>query len=183
MLNLRRHLSLRDRPFLILAVLLALSQGWAGCSRIPRQRTLPPSIRSITVPMFVNRTPEPQIEAEATRLTQEEFLADGRLNLVGLREADAVVRVTLSEYGTEATAFDEDDFPRASLLRVRASVDIVRNTPDQVSIGGERKVEAVAYTNVDPRRANYEPEPVGRERVLRELGRQIVREVMTGELP
>ena len=68
-------------PRLLITLLAILLLGCSACMRIPRQRTLPPSIRSLSIPVFINRTAEPQLEDDATVFAQEEFLADGRLDM------------------------------------------------------------------------------------------------------
>lgn len=170
------------RSLLILGVLLATtSAAITGCTRIPRQRTLPPSVRAITVPMFVNRSAEPQIEEDATVYTQEEFLADGRLNLVRREKADAIVEVTITEFVEDNPFLDSDDLPRTTRYTMQASIVIKRNVPGLPTVGGPRTVIATSLHNSDKRQINFEPEPVGKERALREFARQIVREVITGE--
>jgi len=169
-------------PLLALCAGLLVA-GLSGCQTISAQRTLPPSIRTVAVPVFVNRSAEPGIEETATVFTQEEFLADGRLNLVRPDDADAIVNVVINDYRLRGINFDTDDFARDQAIEVRATVTINRNAPGRPEIGGPRIVTASAYYRSDKRRIGFEPEPVGRERALRDLARSIVREVITGETP
>ncbi|MCB2153584.1 hypothetical protein KQI84_01755 [bacterium] len=170
------------RTLLTMAILTVLAAAMmTGCTRIPRQRTLPPSIRSVSVPMFINRSAEPQIEEDATVYTQEEFLADGRLDLVRPEKADAIIDVTIDDFVEESPYLDSDDLPESTQYTITATVEVKRNVPGMPVIGGARQVIAYGGFNSDKRRVSYEPEPVGKERVLRDFARLIVREVITGE--
>ena len=80
---------MRDRilkacaPALILATgVLVLTQP-CGCVGLGYRlgSSLPPDIRSVYVPVFVNRTGEPRVETEATRAAKQEFQRDGTLHL------------------------------------------------------------------------------------------------------
>ncbi len=152
----------------------------SGCARVSRERTLPPSIHSVSVPMFVNRSAEPAIEEDATVYTQEEFLADGRLDLVAARDADAWIEVKITDFTNEGVSFDGDNFPRRVRFTTTARVEIVQNIPGKPLIGGPRTVTASHSFNNDKRSLTYVPEPEGKELVLRELARKIVEEVVTG---
>lgn len=164
----------------VLALLLVVTL-LSGCARVSRQRTLPPSIRLIDVPMFVNRSAEPGLEETATRLTQKEFLADGRLGLArATREADAIIEVVIRDFEETSASLDSDDFPRMVTLNITADVRIVQNIPGRPTFGGVRKVVARSTYNNDKRRIGYIPEPEGKELVLQRLAQLIVREVLTG---
>jgi len=168
------------RPFRLLCAFAAIVLAAASCTRVSRERTLPPSIRSIDVPMFVNRTAEPAIEEDATIYTQEEFLADGRLDLVREGEADAIVAVELVDFTEQATSFDSDDFPRRTRYTVAADVRIYQNIPGRPQYGPKRTVSASRTFINDPRRLTFEAKGDGQELVLRDLSRRIVRDVLTG---
>jgi len=81
------HALPNSRP-LALAAALAMSLLMlltAGCERIAPIRTLPSWVRGVYIPVFKNKTYEPQIEEDATRYTQETFLRDGRVDIVRRR--------------------------------------------------------------------------------------------------
>lgn len=170
------------RPIRLFCVFAALAVAMvaSSCTRVSRERTLPPSIRTVDVPMFVNRTAEPAIEEDATIFTQEEFLADGRLDLVREGEADAIVSVELTDFQELATSFDSDDFPRRTRYSVTADVRIYQNIPGRPQYGPRRTVTASRSFINDPRRLTYDTKGDGQELVLRDLSRRIVRDVLTG---
>lgn len=161
------------------AVLLGLFA--AGCTPISRDRTLPPSIRAVHVPMIVNRTAEPGLEERLTVAVQQELLADGRLRLVSEKESDAIVRVTLTDFSTVTTSLDPDDFATGQLYELTANLIIVENIPGRPTIGGTRKVFVTHGLNNDPRSVSYDPEPRQMEVLARNFGRSVMLEVLTGE--
>jgi hypothetical protein len=164
-----------------LLVLATLVLGAAGCSPLARGRTLPPSIRSVYVPMIINRTAEPGIDEDLTVAIQEEFLADGRLDVVRERQADATVTVIVKEWGRTSRYFDDDDYPVGQSYDVEAEVEVIENIPGHPSIGGRRGVRTVVFYNADPRTTTFDPEPRRKESAYRTLARQIVNEVLTGD--
>ncbi|MDK2971863.1 MAG: hypothetical protein PWP23_1618 [Candidatus Sumerlaeota bacterium] len=165
-------------PFL---AALALIVVLGACTRVSRQRTLPPSIRTVHIPMIINRSAEPGLEEDATRLVQKEFLADGRLELArNPREADAILEITIKDFLDDPVSLDSDDFTRRLQLTIEADVRIVQNIPGKPVFGGSRKViSTTTYTN-DKRRINYTPEPEGKALALQRFAQLIVREVLTG---
>lgn len=163
------------------AAALAVVAALPGCSsHVHREVTLPKSIRTIYVPMFLNRSEEIGLEEQATILTQEQFLADGRLRAGSMKDADAIVQVTLKKFIVETRGTD-NDFADFNEYTLRAGIRIERNEPGRTLVGGERVVEAKSFGSVDKRSISFEPEPVWKERLLRELARVIVQETMTGE--
>lgn len=163
------------------AAALAVVATLPGCaSHVNRERTLPKSIRTIYVPMFLNRSEEIGLEEQATILTQEQFLADGRLEAKGPKDADAIVQVTLKKFIYDVKGTD-NDFAEFVEVTMRAGIRIERNEPGRPLIGGERTVEAKSFASVDKRSISFEPEPVWKERLLRELARVVVQETMTGD--
>lgn len=153
----------------------------AGCETIPRARTLPPSVRNVYVPIALNRSSHPAIEEDLTTYLQEEILADGRLNLVERRRADAFVEVTIDRFLSDTYATDSQDVGVDRSWEMRTTMKVVRNIPGRPSIGADRKVSVPYIYNADTRSIGYEPEPVIRERALRDLARALNRELMTGE--
>lgn len=163
------------------AAALAIVATLPGCaSHVTRERTLPKSIRTIHVPMILNRSEEIGLEEQATQFLQEQFLADGRLEAKGSKDADAIVQVTLKKFIFDVKGSD-NDFAEFVEVTMRAGIRIERNEPGRPLVGGERQVEAKSFANVDERSISFEPEPVWKERMLRELARATVQEVMSGE--
>src|SRR5215210_1056530 len=100
MLNCR---SMKRVPFLSLIVLSACGYGLVG-----RSSFLDPSIRTIEVPAFVNRTTRVELEQRVTQAVAEEFVSRGRLQLVtNDKEANAVLRGSIDSFNIFPIAFDQ----------------------------------------------------------------------------
>lgn len=121
----------RSLPLLALALTALLSSGCAGY-RLGSM--LPKDIKSVSVPTFVNHTAEPTIESETTRAVIEEFQKDGSLEVLPEGQADAQLRVTLTDYTLSPVAYRKDKRTAASEYRVtiHASVELVRTSDQSV---------------------------------------------------
>lgn len=104
--------------------------GLAGCGYSLRGG-LPDHIKTVGVPVFVNRTPEPAVESLLTQAVVRAFSTNGRLRVVKPEEADAVLDGEVVGYQIQALAFD----PRANIQQYRLVVtmtlkmrDVRRNT-------------------------------------------------------
>ena len=93
---------MKRRPRLAaLAMVLAV----AGCGYGLRG-TLPADIRTVAVPLFTNRTPQPAIEAVVTRAILDAFATQGRLRVTRPEVADAILEGEISAYDVVSIAFD-----------------------------------------------------------------------------
>jgi len=77
----------------------------AGCGYSFRG-TLPSHVKTVSVPIFVNRTREPGVESVITRAVVEAFSTNGRLRVVRAADADAILEGEITSYGVEAIAYD-----------------------------------------------------------------------------
>jgi outer membrane lipopolysaccharide assembly protein LptE/RlpB len=77
----------------------------AGCGYSFRG-TLPSHVKTVSVPIFVNRTREPGVESVITRAVVEAFSTNGRLRVVRAEDADAILEGEITSYGVEAIAYD-----------------------------------------------------------------------------
>lgn len=115
-----------------------------GCVGYRLGTTLPPDIRTIQVPVFVNKTQEPLIENETTKAAIKELQKDGTLKVTDLQSADVVLEVHLTGYGLEPLRYDHDTSKRSTEYRVEIQAELIlkRVGTDEVVI--ERRVEGEA---------------------------------------
>lgn len=179
---LPRFLSAQSRACGALIVLsAALLFGAVACVPIPRARTLPPTVRSVYVPMFVNGTSEPGLEEKATRATQRQFLADGRLRLEQKHRADAWIECTIKTFEHRPSSFGSGDYPTFSEMRVEVEILVRENIPTTPLLGGTRRIVASYTYPSDLRRSIATLDVEAVERLLEDMARLVVREVLTGE--
>lgn len=87
--------------------------------------TLPPDIRSIFVPTFVNSSKEPQIEISSTALTIQEFRKDGTLRVADAARADTRLEVTLLSYELVPLRYENDRAKAGSEYRVTIRASLI----------------------------------------------------------
>lgn len=97
---------------LILACLMMTGCGYRMGS------ILPVNIKTITVPVFVNKTEEPGIEVSVTNQIINQFQIDGTLSIVG-EEADVRLDGEIVEYRREPLRFSGKDFKDVTEYRLR----------------------------------------------------------------
>lgn len=110
-----RHLR-RGLGLALTAVLLA------GCGYSTRGN-LPEHIKTVAVPMFKNRTLQPGVEAAITSGVVNAFTSGGRVRVVPLDEADAILEGEVVGYSLDGLAFDRNATVRAYRVRVVLNVE------------------------------------------------------------
>ena len=92
---------------------------------------LPADVRTVAVPILVNRTTKPFVETEMTRALADAFATDGRLKLASRDVADAVLEGEVTGYELVSIAFDPGANVRLYRLVITMNVrfrDLRRNT-------------------------------------------------------
>lgn len=99
---------------LLLSVLLMAGCGYdlEGTRRPERLK----SMRTISIPAFVNKTNEPGLGRAVTKTVRSRFLRDGRLRVSDSPDADVVIEGVLREYRLSPIGFTPAD--RVQLYRV-----------------------------------------------------------------
>lgn len=87
------------------AVLLALVYGLGGCG-YSFHGTLPEHVKTVAVPIFVNRTQQPAVEGIITRAIVDAFATNGRLRVVRPEDADSILEGEVLQYTVGAIAVD-----------------------------------------------------------------------------
>jgi outer membrane lipopolysaccharide assembly protein LptE/RlpB len=93
----------RARPRL--AALVALASVLAGCG-YSFHGTLPDRIKTVAVPIFLNRTQQPAVESVITRAIVDAFATNGRLRVVRPEDADAILEGEIVNYSVGPIAVD-----------------------------------------------------------------------------
>jgi lipopolysaccharide assembly LptE-like protein len=114
-------IGLAGRPGGRLLILVTIVAAMSGCGYTVGG-TLPKHIRTVGVPIFVNRTTEPAVEGLLTRAIVEAFSTNGRLRVVSPAEADAVLEGEVTGYQVASIAFDPRENARQFRLVVTLNV-------------------------------------------------------------
>jgi len=96
------------KKLLLMAFVSALI---ASCSYslVGRGSSLPPGLRSISIPLFVNKTGQPDLDTIVTTAVKNEFIRDGRLKVDDSPEADSELTGEIVGYGLQPVAFDSSN--------------------------------------------------------------------------
>ncbi|MBI5197549.1 MAG: LptE family protein [Nitrospirae bacterium] len=117
--------------FFLLLSLLALSScgyqlaGLSGGPAAPRD--------AIAVSFFVNATDEPLIEEELTPRLRQEFVRDGRLNLVDGPRAVWFLRGRITSYSETPLSFDAAQNVLEYRVTITANVDLKRQSTGETA--------------------------------------------------
>jgi len=106
----------------ILLSLLLLSA--CGYHFTPVGGIVPENAKTIAIPVFINGTYEPFIDTEVTRAVVDEFLADGRLRVVGLEAADIVLKGTVTKFDITPTSYTVDNYVQSYNVSIGVSITI-----------------------------------------------------------
>ena len=108
-------------------VVLAATLALPGCgyALVGRSNFLDPSIRTIEVPAFVNRTTRVELEQRVTQAVAEEFVSRGRLQLVtNNRDAHAILRGSIDSFNIFPIAFDQGRATRYQ-ISITAKIELL----------------------------------------------------------
>jgi hypothetical protein len=101
------------------AALLAIVCALAGCG-YSFHGTLPAHVKTIAVPIFVNRTQQPAVEGVITRAIVDAFATNGRLRVVRSEDADSILEGEVLQYTVGAIAVD----PSLTVQQYRLAVTL-----------------------------------------------------------
>jgi len=127
----------KKTPSIRLAALLLAAPALAllpGCVGYRLGSMLPPDIKTVYVPTFINQTTEPQIELQATRSAVEEIQRDGSLKIAPEGQADAILQVKLNGYRLTPLAYEAQRKTAATEYRLTlyASIVLTRRRDNKV---------------------------------------------------
>lgn len=91
---------------------------------------LPKDIKTIAVPMFTNKTPEPELEVMVTNGVIREFISDGTLRVVEEENADTLLECEIIDYRREPLRYTQQEVTREYRLLIAVRLvfkDLRRN--------------------------------------------------------
>ena len=105
--------------FIVFLVLLPLSS--CGYHISGTGGIVPEGVRTISIPVFFNATNEPYVDVEVTQAVVEEFLADGRLKVMSLEDAELALRGKVVRYEVAPLSYNSQSYVQQ--YRVHLVVD------------------------------------------------------------
>lgn len=162
----------------IMVFILALSA--TGCTDIALRPGLPDYMSKMAIPVFQNRTPQPDIENELTRQLQQDFLVDGRLELTDAAQANAVLQGTITRYLLEPLLLDVHNIPQQYKMRLILNLSLRDTKAGQNLWAEDAFEESTTYYVNNNLGITPENEAQARRRLMQQLSRRILSRVIEG---
>ena len=110
------------KRLLLPAVFLLSSCGYA---LVGHSNFLEPSIKTIEVPAFVNKTTRVELEQRVTQAVSEEFVSRGQVQLVkDAKQADVILRGSIDSFNIFPIAFEQGRATRYQ-ISITAAIELV----------------------------------------------------------
>ncbi len=109
---------------MLLVALLTLIVSSCGYHATPVGGIVPENTKTIAIPVFINGTNEPYIDIEITKAVVEEFLTDGRLQVVSTESADLVMRGRVIRFDLVPLSYSVDSYVQQYMINVAVNVSI-----------------------------------------------------------
>ena len=110
-------------PFIVLLSLLLLISS-CGYGFRPSGGIVPEGAKNIAILTFVNNTNEPYVDVEVTKAVVNEFIADGRLQVVGPEGADMVLRGTVTAFNMIPQSYTVDSYVQQYMVSIIVAVSL-----------------------------------------------------------
>ncbi len=114
----------RPSSIVIFAVFAALFVSSCGYRATPVGGIVPEKAKTIAIPVFINGTNEPYVDVEVTKAVVEEFLTDGRLQVVSLEAADVVMRGRVVRFDLIPLSYTLDSYVQQYQVNISVNVSI-----------------------------------------------------------
>ncbi len=158
------------RTVLLLFVLLAAAS--CGYRLSGTGLLVPEGSRTIAVPAFINDTNEPYVDVEVTKAVTDEFLADGRLQVVDLEVADLALRGTVVKYDVTALSYTAESYVQQ--YRVRLVVDAtLQDLKTKKILWKESGIEAVFISDYAVTIGNVSATRIAKAAAIRKAAQDI----------
>ena len=164
---------------LFLLAMLMIGIVVTGCAyKVEYQ--LPLHVKRIAIPIFGNDTYEYGAENSLTDAVIESFLTDGRLKVVSLKHADAVLQGSVSGYGKDILSYDDYDVAEEYRVYIEANITLKDLTSGETLFKEEGMRGDTTIWDTDTTLQPKETEAKGKARAIDNLAKDIVNRVMRG---
>ena len=119
--------TLLHSAFCILHSTLLLALAGCGYALVGNANNLlPPTVHTISVPTFVNKTTRVELEQRVTQAVAEEFVSRGRLRLVNTpKDADIILRGSIDSFGIFPIAFNQQGRATQYQISITANIELL----------------------------------------------------------
>jgi len=113
-----------------LGVLLITLSGCGYSISGSGKSQLPPHIHSLSIPVFINGSGQPEVHRDLTDEVRRAFISDGRIQVVDQEKGDLLLKGTLNHYAVRAISFNANDLVSEYWVEIGVAVvvtDTVKN--------------------------------------------------------
>ncbi|MFH1541035.1 MAG: LPS assembly lipoprotein LptE [Elusimicrobiota bacterium] len=166
--------------FSLLAINYSLLIIFSGCASnyTPAPQVLPQNIKKITIETFKNSTVYYGMEEKLTLTTINEFIGDGRLEVVNSPETDGILCGEITRYVLEPLTYDENHIVKEYKLWILISIMLVDRVKNEV-IWQEKNLEG-SYRFFVPDIPGGISEEEAREIIWEKFARLILKRTIEG---
>ncbi|MCX7699169.1 MAG: LPS assembly lipoprotein LptE [Candidatus Goldbacteria bacterium] len=169
------------KTFLKIIFTFSLYLTLFSCATYSPQVALPSDIKSIAIPVFVNKTDRYNIEQYITQKTIDAFLADGRVAIKDEKNADAILKCRISKYIHTPIRFNANQIAQEYRLRIYLEIYFFNNIKQHLLWKDETSIwEETTYFVANDLGMPVEDEVIARNRVMDKLAERILRRVIHG---
>lgn len=176
----------------------ALALLLQGCGEMPVNKSVPNDIQHLSIPVFTNKTIQPNLENDLTRKVVQDFISDGRVQVGTHEQAQAELRGIIQRYDRIVLLRDANQVPQEYKLQIVVDLDFVSLkdgketllwTTRQLLEPGKEDFDSTNVRSVKDYTNYYvlnvagvppEDEPTALERLLNQVSRRILRRTLDG---
>ena len=172
MSNKHKAMSFFTRCLLLIAHCSLLFTA-CGYSLVGKASSLPQNIKTISIPIFQNKSGEPNIEFEITNRIRDGFIEDGRLKMMGDGDSDLILNGEIIRYSLKPVAFDSRDNATEYWVEIWVSIKLEDRAKDNVILQQE------LYTKWDYKVSQSVTETdIQRLEAIRQAGKKLAQEIV-----
>jgi hypothetical protein len=114
------------RRFVVLGWWLVVAAGCGYALVGKSNNLLPPTVHTLSVPAFVNKTTRVELEQRVTQAVADEFVSRGRLRLVrSEKDADVILRGSIDSFGIFPIAFNQQGRATQYQVAITANIELL----------------------------------------------------------
>ena len=164
-----------------MVLLVGALVGGCGYRLAGRSAALPDHVKRIAVPLFENRTDQPDIAERLTESVVDEFVARGGFVATSSAEgADALLRGIVAAYRSTPVVLGEDGLATRYEIQVQIQAELVDLSSDEVLWKDDHFVFRAQYDVEQEASGFFDRSIVGIEKVSREAARSVVATILEG---
>lgn len=159
--------------FCLLLTAYCLLFSSCGYNLVGRGASLQPHIKTISIPIFQNKSGEPNIEFEITNRIRDGFIEDGRLKMVGDGDSDLILNGEIIRYSLKPVAFDSRDNATEYWVEIVVMIKLEEREKDNVILQQD------LYTKWDYKVSQSVTETdIQRLEAIRQAGKKLAQEIV-----